>query len=114
MAEIATQLCDALPAEPLSVADVLAIKKRAYPDIDPVLGLQPAPREHVVVLHVTDAPTVSYLGVEEDGWMVIDSASLEDSASIEATVAGPLKTAKEWAETYYSSSTIAMLERSDL
>lgn len=114
MSDIATQLCDALPPEPLSIADVLAIKKRAYPDIDPLLGLQPAPHEQVIVLHVTDAPNVSYLGVEDHGWMVIDTASVEASASVEATIAGPIQTAMEWAETYYSSSTIAMLQRGDL
>ena len=67
MSDIATRLCEALPPEPLSVADVLAIKKSAYPDIDPMLGLHLTPRENVIVLHVTDAPKVSYLGVEDNG-----------------------------------------------
>lgn len=113
MSDIATQLCEAVPPEPLSIADVLAIKQRADPDIDPRFGLQPAPGENVVVLHVTDAPPVSYLGLEDHGWMGIDSASLETSQSVEATIEGAIEMALEWADTYYSSSSIAMLQRSD-
>lgn len=84
MSEIAERLCAALPAEPISVADVLAVKKKAYPDIDPMLGLQPTPTENVIVLHVTDAPEVSYLGVEEHGWEILKTVNVQEAPSEEA------------------------------
>lgn len=111
MGDIAAQLCDALPAEPISVADVFAVKKQAYPDVDPILGLNPEPKKNVIVLHVTEGDTASYLGVEESGWEILTTFTVEDLATMQAAVMENLELVMEWAETYYSSETFAMLQR---
>ena len=111
MTDMAIQFCETLPAEPLSVADVVALKKKVYPDIDPILGLQPEPMEDVILLHVTDGSTMSYLGVEAGGWEILVQFSIEAYSSIQAAVEANMDTAMEWAETYYSSKTFALLDR---
>ena len=111
MSELATNLCSALPAEPISVADVLAIKREAYPDIDPMFGLKPAPRENVIVCHVTDGTTMSYIGVEASGWTVLVEFSITEYPDIEAAIAANMPSVVEWAETYYSDRTFAMFDR---
>lgn len=111
MSEIADSLCAALPAEPISVADVFAVKQKAHPDVDPMLGLQPSPRENVIVLHVTDGPEMTYLGVEENGWVPLVTFSIEEAPTIEAAVTEHADIPVDWAKTYYDGETFALLKR---
>lgn len=131
MSDVAKTLCESLPDEPITTADVFALKRKVHPDISPLLGLQPEPTDNVIVLYVTDTEEASYLGVERDvaGWTVIDEFHIElsptggtdtDGAAPDEMVPTPddmrrvrrgTETAMEWAETYYSSETFALLQR---
>lgn len=97
--------------EPISVADVHAIKWEVHPDIDPILGINPVPEETVIACHVTDDSTVSYIGVEGGGWDILVEFSIAEFPGPQAAVTENLGPVVEWAETYYSSETFAVLER---
>lgn len=82
-----------------------------HPDIEPVLGINPVPEETVNTCHITGDTTVSYIGVEEGGWDILVEFSIAEFPGLRAAVMENLGPVVEWAETYYSSETFAVLER---
>ena len=117
-------MCKGLPAEPISLRTMFALKQEVHPDISALLGLLPEPKENVIVLLVTVHPMAYYLGVEEvgGGWHVVESFELGTDGACGAdthphTAANrrlhreAVKTVKEWADTYYEGESLAILKR---
>lgn len=112
MTAVASRLGETLPAKPLSITDIYALKSEGQPDVSPILGLQPDPRETVILLQVTTGSTIHYLGVEwESGWEVLETIPLDGSTAIETAIQARLDSIMEWADTYYATEQFAILQK---
>lgn len=117
-----------MPAEPTHVQKVKSFKRNVYPNVSPLLGLNPTPKRNVITLQLTAAPDVYYLGVEKEvGWEII--AHLDTSTSASGTTSASrenpeevakrpafglemkeaLNTSVEWANTYYHGESVALI-----
>lgn len=109
---IVSGLCESLPADKLSIADVLTLKYEVHSDISPLLGILPDATENVIVLLVTADSTAHYLGVEDDhGWEVLGTVEMDEEHDVHPAIGDRLDSVMEWAETYYTSETFAVLEK---
>lgn len=73
-----------------------------------MLGLEPTPNKNIIVLNVTDERSISTISVEETGWEVLATTSVDESSAIDEAVKSIAEPAMEWAETYYSSESFAV------
>lgn len=127
MDAIVESVSDKLPTEPTDFQELKAVKQNVYADVSPLLGLNPTPKKNVIVLQLTVAPDVYYLGVEREvGWQTIAhfdaSTTAPDTASAskgnredvaKRSELGQMKqaldTSVKWANTYYHGESVALI-----
>ena len=127
MDAIVESVSDKLPTEPTDFQELKAVKQNVYSDVSPLLGLNPTPKKNVIVLQLTVAPDVYYLGVEREvGWQTI--AHFDASTTAPDTVSASkgnredvakrselgqmkqaLDTSVKWANTYYHGESVALI-----